>query len=326
LFIILLLFTFAWKKVIVMKKNVVVLLFAIGMVVLLSCNGDKYSLKFKPAVGITYKLKQETEQSIKQTVNGKVEQVTNNTTMILSFLVKSKIDDMTIIDVTIDRVIYSMNSAQLNMSFDSDKRPIPEDNMIARIFADLVGKSLTITFNYTGEILKVEGSSLIFETIINGLNLPNPAAREQLRQTMNQVIGEKAFKGNMGMITYIFPEKPVSIGSSWKNNTVLEQLVPTEINNEWKLESVNDGKAIIKGTSDILAENVMPIANMGQMSTVYNLRGTQDAVIEIDEFSGWILSAEMNNVVTGTIEIDAEGKPVTIPLEFTTHTTYLSAN
>lgn len=290
-----------------------------------ACNNEKHELKFSPIVGKKYLLKQDTEQNIKQTLNGKDQNVQNKTTMILSFLVKNKIDQRIEMDVTIDRVIYSMKSEGMNMSFDTEKRPMPVDNMIAKIFYELVGKTLNITISNTGEILSVLGSDLIFETIINGLNVPNQAARKQLKGSLNNVIGEKAFKGNLGMITYIFPDKPVAVDGKWENKTMLEQMVPTQIKNEWTLQSINKDVAIIKGKSEIIADNVKPLANIGKMETTYNLRGTQDAIIEVDAFTGWILSAEMNNVISGNIEIEANANApegATIPLEFSTHTKY----
>lgn len=307
------------------RTNYFYLLLISFLLITASCDNEKHELKFNPIVGKKYLLKQDTEQNIRQTLNNTEQNVQNKTTMILSFLVKNKFDQKIEIDVTIDRVIYSMKSEGMNMSFDTDKRPVPVDNMIAKIFYELIGKTLTITINSTGEILSVMGSDLIFETIINGLNVPNQAAREQLKGSLNNVIGEKAFKGNLGMITYIFPEKPVAVGGKWENETMLEQMVPTEIENEWTLQSINEEVAIIKGNSSIIADNVKPLANIGKMETTYNLRGTQDAIIEVDAFTGWILSAEMNNVISGTIEVGPNANApngTSIPLEFSTHTKY----
>ncbi len=287
------------------------------------CDSNKINLKFNPIAGKTYKLKQFTEQKIKQTMMGKEENVENKTTMILSFFIKNKELENSIIDVSIDKITYEMTSEKMRMQFDSDNGD--PDNMIARIFSGLIGKKLTLTIAPDGEILSVEGSEAIYETIVRGLSVPDEASRMQLRETLNQVIGEKAFKGNMGMITHIFPEKPVSVGGKWKNSAVLEQMVPTDVENTWELKNIHNGIATIMGNSTITADNVAPIADMTQMPTTYDLHGTQTATVKVEEFTGWIIAAQMNSTIKGRIIIDKNPQApqgLEIPLEFTTLTKY----
>jgi len=304
------------------------LLVAILFLSVVNCFSQSHHLNFNLEKGKTYKLKQDVEQTTSQNILGNIQQVETTISSVMSFDVKEKTNEFLLIDVSITDMLFKMKSPMFSMEYDS-KKEVKDGDLLGKIYSKVIGKKYSVLIGRNGEVKQVEGLDMLINSIIEDSNVSNSAAKAQLNQSVKKMFGESVVKGNMEMLTYIFPKKKVRIGDKWSNKVSLESVMPVVFNNAWELESVNSGVVSISGITEIHSKESVDWSMVNGIPTKYNIKGNQSCVINLDKKTGWIISSDMESSMKGNIIMDKSEKmpqKMEIPIEIKTKTKYQSIN
>lgn len=294
----------------------------------LNCFSQSHNLTFNLEKGKLYKLRQEVEQTTSQNIMGKVQQVETIISSIMSFDVKEKTNEFLLIDVSITDMLFRMKSPMFSVEYDS-KKEIKEGDLLAKIYSKVIGKKYSVLISKNGEVKQVEGLDGVINSIIEDSDISNPATKAQINQSVKKMFGEAVIRGNMEMLTYIFPKQKVRLGDKWHNKVSLETVMPVDFNNTWELKAVNSDEVSIGGDTQINSKADKEWTLVNGVPTKYDIHGRQSCLINIDKKTGWIISSEMDSVMKGNIIMDkSERMPqrMEIPIEIKTKTKYQSLN
>jgi hypothetical protein len=116
---------------------------------------------------------------------------------------------------------------------------------------------------------------------------------------LKQAYGEAAFKGNIEMVTAIYPKTKVSKGDEWEISTKMESGMSGNINSTYKLSESTKEYYVIDGQSKITTEDKDAYVEMNGVALKYDIAGTMTSMIKIDKLTGWIIEANINQVIQG---------------------------
>jgi hypothetical protein len=118
--------------------------------------------------------------------------------------------------MTFDRMAMDFDAQMMAMKFDSDA---PDDSapMISTIFEEMVGGTLTMRVDATGEVTGFDGMKAISQKVTDA----NPA--NPMWMQMRNQFTDDYYKDVLATSRYaIFPDKPVKVGDTWTSNMETE--------------------------------------------------------------------------------------------------------
>ncbi|MGB9722517.1 MAG: DUF6263 family protein [Chloroflexia bacterium] len=298
-----------------MRKIVMV---ALGLLLLLamlsSCApaspAEKVTLRYHLQKGQTYSLRMNMEQKITQSLLG--QNIVVNQTLGLDMHY-----DVQDVDapgnmtgrVTIGAVRYRMESPMGKIEYDSQK-PTPADPT-SQVLSALVGASFTMKISPTGEVLEVSGIQEMVEEVLGRLDTLG-ASRDELMQTLGQWMDEKGLVQTTGLSTAVYPDHPVAVGESWSQETSGGGIgaIALATHTTWTLRSRQGGVSTIEIRSTVQsAPGAAPMEMMG-IQVTYDIGGTQNGTMQVDETTGWIVHAEVNQNLEGKIAVKGGGQGI----------------
>ncbi len=286
----------------------------VGTVLILSANFKKADLGLKLNVGEIYSQSYISKNTITQTINGMEQVITMEITGGMDFHVNEKLGDRYSMSASYSSLTIKMNSPMGEMVFSSESEGV---DIFSIMMKAIVGKEFIVEMSRAGTISKIENLDVIFRGMLESFpELPEPQ-KEQVLAQIEQAYGEKAFKGNIEMITAIFPNKKVKIGNSWENSVKLESGMSGLMNNTFTLTGVSSDAIFIEGTSQISTENKDAYIEANGMPTRYNLTGTMRTSYKLDPQSNWIIEGKIEQEISGEVQIkDNPNLPggMTIPM------------
>jgi hypothetical protein len=243
------------------------------------------------------------EMKISQTIQKKRMDMTMNVRFELHNEVLNVGDDGTITLQTTYQSIVSTDCLAVNekvypaIHYDSNKptKIIPAAD---QSLAALVGQSLVSTISPRGETLSIAGMDDIIQRII--ANEKSPALRAELQKNLKASFDSQ---GKQALGIAIFPESAVSVGDSWKTQNIQFAQVPLSVSAQYSLNSRQNGLATLAVQSTISAHAVSPSIKIQGNPVSYNLSGTQNGVLHVNEQSGWTHDAELHQRISGRISV-----------------------
>jgi len=199
-------------------------------------DGDKISLewKFKKGDSFRYEMSQSTEMDM-----GGME---INQEMLFGFaweVVDVSAEGAGTIKTTYDRVKIKM-AGPMTADYDSDKDKKPgEGEMLSRIMAAFVGKSITLQVGKKGEVLKVEGMSKLLEAAISEL----PEEMQAMGGMMKTYMNDDNMKSQMQVLFGLLPPEPKGKGDTWetKSNIGMGGMGKSEMKSKCTLKDLREG-------------------------------------------------------------------------------------
>ncbi len=284
------------------KINILTLLILVSF----SCFAQKANLCLNLKKGQEYKQNLDSKVSIEQNVSGMTINIGMNINGDMSYVVDKVNGDSYDLSVKYNSLTMAMEMPQGSMKFSSEKKDV--NDMFSTILGEMIGKTFYITMLKNGKITEVRNSEVLFETIYNKLpNVPE-AQLNQMKSQLSQAYGKDALKGNLEMVTSIFPDKPVSIGDSWSITTNMKSGFSALMNSTYKYLEEGSDYYLIGGDSDIQTEDTADYVENNGMKMKYDLKGTIASKIKIDKESGWILEAKINQELKGKTDIAANAQ------------------
>ena len=302
-----------------MKTPSVLLLIVL---VFLSAISHAQNLKLNLQKGETYFQNSNATISIKQDLGGQTMDIGMEVNGKMSFAVMDKTDEYYILETKYTSLAMSTKSPYGNMDFSSEKGT-GTDDVMSSILAEMLTHSFEVKMSPDGSIIEIKNLEEMFASIFDSFEDIPEMQRMQLSEQLQQSYGEDSFKGNIELVTAIFPDKDVKVNDTWSNSVKLRSGMNMVLNNEYTLTELNDEYALIDVTSTSKTEEQDDFQNINGMPAKYNLNGTMKATIKVDSKTGWILLSDMHQEIKGAIEIaDNPQVPggMSIPMEMVSDT------
>ena len=289
-----------------MKKTTILFLAVIVYITSCKTTSEVVDLKLQMPKGSQYEYTTAVDMNMTQNVQGQEIKMKNKMTFVYLFDIISDSANWKTVTSTIQQMKMEMDAMGQNMSIDTDNMSDTSGpmGMMNKMFGGIKGKQFSFTINDKGEVGKVTGMRELVESMVPA-DMPN---REQALQQMSGSINEESFRQNIQQTFAVFPKQPVKIGESWTDTTTMSnQGMMTKSVNNYTLESVNDGKAVIKVTSALSSAQ----AQINGMDMTLN--GSNNGKYTYDMSTGMVLSGDLKMIMD--MEMSTQGQKMPMKIE-----------
>ncbi|GGD58977.1 DUF6263 family protein [Muriicola marianensis] len=286
------------------------LAFFVSLLVFSPFSNAQEKLQYKLKKGDVFHVRQVARQDIVQEIDGAAHEVTNDLSGTLEFKVTGKTEDTYSIDITFQELFMKMTSSMQGVVLEVNAQDLEPDNVQSRIFHSLLNEPVHMTMRTNGDIVEVKGGDSIVAKMIRASGLQEAFAVNMLRSSLKNEFGSKALSDSYKQMTYIYPDKNIKVGDTWKNSYSGK----LNANTLWKLDSLDGKKASISGTAEIVMKIEEP-------ATTMVLDGTQNTSVTTDLRSGFILKMKVEGISKGYSTLAQMGTQK-IPTTITSSITY----
>jgi hypothetical protein len=216
----------------------------------------------------------------------------------------SGVTDDGIIDLkmTYKRIRIKQDFGFSQSEYDSDNPPsYIEPSM--KGYVTLIGSVLEVSLNDKGDVVRLSGAEDLIDRMVAEIDLPDSPMKDQMISGIRSQFGEVALRESLQQITSFYPATHVSAGDQWSSEKSLYTGFPMRILSRYTLISRDDGLAEIKVESEIAAGDDSSGIEMGPVNIFYDIAGTQNGIIEVDETSGLPVKSEMEMGFEGTVNV-----------------------
>lgn len=289
-----------------MKKAAIFLLASVVYLTSCKTTSEAVNLKLQMPQGSQYEYTTAMDMNMTQNFQGQEMKMTNKMTFVYLFDIISDSADWKTVTSTIQRMKMEMNAMGQNMSVDTDNAADTSGpmGMMNKMFAGMIGKKFRFTINDKGEVGTVSGMREIVEAMVPA-DMPN---REQALQQMSGNLNEESFKQNIQQSFAVFPKQPVKVGESWTDTTTMtNQGMMMKSANNYTLESVDNGTAVIKVSSS-LSSDQSKINGMDM-----TLKGSTNGKYTYDMATGMVMDGNLKMLMD--MEMSAQGQKVPMKID-----------
>jgi len=202
------------------------------------------------------------------------------------------------------------------LDYDSAKQPTPPAG--AEPFAALLGQGYVIRVSPKGEVLDVNGTEELQAAVRK--KLPPGSEADPALGALAQYLDKNTIKQMVESTWSFLPGKPVEVGESWGDKRVVSPMFEMTIDSKCTLQKREAGMATIVATSSLRSNAGKPV-EAGGMKMTFDLAGTQDGTIRLQEATGLIVLSQAQSQLKGEIKVGdpAQGPPMmAIPCVFDT--------
>lgn len=265
--------------------------------VLTSFQTQNSDLSLKLEKGKEYKQITNSKATIIQEVNGQKMNMVMTIKGTMTFLVKDITENGYNMDAKFEELSMSMQMPQGLMEFSSEKNDA--NDIFSTILGAMKDKAFGITMSKTGKITDVKNVEALWSTAINTFDQLPEMQKEQIKAQIMKAYGAEALKGNIEMVTAIYPDSPANRGDKWTINTKLESGMSANMTTDYEFAELTSEYALIKGKSTIVTADKDAYIESNGMPMKYDLTGSMDSEIKVDKNTGWIIEATINQKIEG---------------------------
>lgn len=283
----------------------------------------KMELQFKLEKGKVYEQTISLTSTTKQTYEGVEQEVDQAVSAKTSMELKESGEKTDVYTVWYNNINMGVTQAGHEQKFNSDTTQLSTVDPMSALFSHLVDIKFEATFDRKGKIQNLTGLEDIITNATSELGPQGEAIAPQLSASF----GDNGITKNIEMITAIFPDEPVRVGSTWTNTQFTSSGLPLILHNTYSLKNVDNGIATIEVAGKLSVDPDNSSADIQGMDATYFMDGTRTGSIQMDVASGWVKSAEFNDSIGGSITLAANTEMpdgATIPIEMTTKTVVTS--
>lgn len=282
-------------------KNLTFIFLAIMFLV--ACQPKKEKLQLNLTKGETYTISIASNAAITQSLNNQQVNMNMNIVGKMAYKVIEIRDSVYDMEVTYQSLSMKMDLPNGIMEFSSEKND--EFDIFSRLLTLIKNKPFLVVMTNSGKILEVKNIESIFSGLFDQFPQLNDAQKQQVKDQLMQAYGEKAFKGNLEMVSAIFSESPVSKGDKWIIKTQLESGMSANMETNYELKEIDDTKIVIAGDAKIETADKEAYIQTNGMPLRYDLKGTMISGITLNRKTGWIVEAKVDQNISGTAQIQA---------------------
>jgi hypothetical protein len=257
--------------------------------------------------GSSYLCVMEMNQDVTQTAGGHEQMFKQELLMSWRYDVIGRNDSGDIdIKLTYTRIKVKQDFGFQSSEYDSDSPPeYIEPSM--KGYGSVVGSKLDIRIGRKGDIKDLRGVDSMLDKMIEDLDLPDSPAKEEMIAAIRSQFGEDALRQSLEQITGFYPELPVRPGDQWSSEKLVTTGFPMEVVDDYTLRSRENGVATIDLSSVISSSPDSEGVRMGPVSIFYDIAGSQNGSIEVDESTGLPIRSKIDMNLSGTVK--ASGVP-----------------
>ncbi len=271
--------------------------FILFAILYVPCQAQSTVLKLNLEKGKEYKQITNSKVTIIQDLNGQQVNMVMAIKGAMTFFVKSVNANDYNMEVKFEQLSMSMQMPQGTMEFSSEKND--ENDIFSTILGAMKNKAFEVLMSKTGKIVEVRNVELLWETAINQFDQLPEMQKEQLKAQIVKSYGAKALKGNIEMVTAIYPDSPVNIGDKWTINTNVESGMSAKMTTDYELTGLTPDFIFIQGNSTIETADKEAYIESNGMPLKYDMKGTMLSEIKVDKNTGWIVEATINQEIKG---------------------------
>ncbi|MFK7980675.1 MAG: DUF6263 family protein [Saprospiraceae bacterium] len=281
-----------------MKSLTNLLYAAIGAFLLTACSTSKpLTMNMALEKGTTFDYEITSTNNIGMSVMGQDMSVDGKASQDYNFTVKNiQPIGITDIDFKIDRITVDLTVPMTDpISYDSDKGNT--DSPLGSL-GGIIGKSMEANLNKNGTVTSIEGADAMLKQVLGKVK-----GGAQIATLLEGYIGEEAFKNSFATITGFSQGKPLAIGDSWSKQMDTESGVSLNTDYTYTIRERSGGKVTIDVTGESKSDpNAKPIEAQG-VKMSYNLAGPVTGVIVVDEKTGWAITSDIQQDLSGKITV-----------------------
>jgi len=285
-----------------MRKIFNLLLLSIALT---SCQAQKADLTLNLENGKEYRQVTNSKATIIQDINGQKMNMVMTIKGGMSYKVVSVNPSDYDLEVKYESLSMIMELPQGKMEFSSEKND--EQDIFSTLLSKMIGNTFNVKMAKNGKILEVKNIESRIESLFEDFTHIPENQLAQLKAQMTKAYGAEAFKGNIEMVTAIFPDNPVNKGDKWTIKTNLESGMAALMTTEYEFTDLGSDYAMIKGNSVIETEDKDAYIESNGMPMKYDLTGSMISEIKVDKETGWIIEANINQEIKGDAYI--KGNP-----------------
>lgn len=287
-----------------MKKTLTLLLF----ISFTFCQAQKSKLILNLKKDVEYIQSTISEATVTQVINGQKVQMIMTIKGRMSYLVKAVNDEDFDIDVAYRSLSISMNLPQGTMDFSSENNN--KDDIFSLLLSQMKNKEFQVKMTKYGKVTEVRNIEILFDSTFGKFTEIPEAQLEQMKSQLLKAYGEEAFKGNIEMVTAIYPNGKVKKGDEWVINTKLESGMSANMTTTYKFSDSTKEHYYIVGESKMETADKDAYIESNGMPMKFDLTGTMISDIKIDKKSGWIVEARISQEIQGDTFIKENPKMV----------------
>jgi hypothetical protein len=280
-------------------KTIVNLIFA--FVLCATCQAQEEKLELNLLKGETYHQNMVSNSLITQVINMQKIDLNIIISGKMSFKVIDMQDSVYDMEVSYESLTMKMNMPNGVFEFSSEKKD--DNDIFSSTLGAITNKPFFVKMTKAGKVIEVKNIDSLFSNGLVRFPQLTEAQKQQVLNQVTQAYGEKAFKGNLEMITAIFPDSKVSIGDKWIIKTPLEAGMSANMETSYELKEINDSYCLIKGDSKITTADKDAYIQSNGMALKYDLTGTMSSDIKISRNTGWMSDAKTSQIITGNSQI-----------------------
>lgn len=289
------------------------------LLILSQCFAQKADLKLNLEVGKEYKQTTVSKATIVQEFGGQEMEILMTIEGEMSYKVKSLADNNYEMEAEYNRLNIGMKMPQGEMQFSSDKQD--ESDIFSTILKEMLDKPFYVTMTKRGKVLSVKNIDALFETVFNKFSEIPAAQLEQIKTQLEKSYGEAGLRGNIEMVSAIFPDRAVAIGDEWTIETKLESGMTANVTTVYKYAEKNPNYVLIKGNSKVKTVDTDEYMESNGMEMKIDLTGNMVSEIKIDPKTGWTIEAKINQNLSGDTVVKPNAQlpdGMTIPMSMKT--------
>jgi len=195
---------------------------------------------------------------------------------------------------------FKMNMQVMGMeiNIDTDK-PAPDVSMedaktnpsalMNKLFSGIRGKKFNMKVNEEGEVIEVTGFDAIAKDMVDSLGLPEEY-KEKMEATAKDQFNGDDIKKQFSQMFYIFPNKEVKVGDSWKTNYTTSGKMPAKYNNTYTVKEIEGDMVTLDAKTTIETEN-----------ETIKLDGNQTGKLLVDSKTGLVVNADFEQDIKASV-------------------------
>lgn len=259
------------------------------------CVAQAVTMQLNLEKGATYLQESSSNVSVNQNYGGQEIDIQMEVVGRITFKVIAITDAGYDLEAMYERISMLMKMPTGPMEFSSDKAD--SGDVMSSILAAMMHKPFGLTMTRLGKVTEVRNISALFDSAFEKYPDLTDEQKQQIVTQLGQSFGEEGFKGNMEMVTAIFPEGPVAPGDTWSSQTELQSGMSASVKTVYRLEAVEDSHFVISGKSEIATSGT---PNDPSPMT-YDMSGTMSSTIKVAKKTGWIQDASMKQSLSGKV-------------------------
>ncbi len=280
-------------------KNLTISLFLLAFTTLGFSQSHELALNLKN--GETYEQLVSSQMQILQEISGQKIDIDMNIDGLMAYKVVGEDKDSYTLEVIYKSMGMKMVMQQMTMYFNSSDEG--KEDQFSKMLKAITNKPFEVVMAKNGKVKQVNNLEAIFNSSISQFDEMPAAQLEQMKSQLSQSYGTDAFKGNIEMVTAIFPDKKVKVGESWKVNTQLKSGFEAGINTTYTLVEKNKDFYTISGEATIATKDTEEMTQMNGMPMRFDMDGKMLSKIKVDSETGWIIEATIDQNIAGDAHI-----------------------